>query len=173
MFIKPYLKFLIILLMLFLFSGCPYTSKIPLNSAESAFIDDSLLGSWANQEEEADSSEILHILPFNTHEYLILFLEKGESSIFRAFSKSINKSSFLSLTEIHPGVQKEVNYIFACYAVHGNSLKIRLIEEKLFNNQEFENPDQLSEFIKTQLNNEELYDEAQFLIRVKDSKLIR
>jgi hypothetical protein len=173
MFIKQYLPFLFFFLIISLFSGCPFTSAIPLNSPEKAVIDDSLLGSWGNPTEDADSSEILHILRFNSHEYLILFLEEKETSIFRAFTKVIGKSNFLTITEIHPGAQKELSYIFARYQVHKNYLQIRLVEEKLFKDQEFDNPDHLSEFIDAHMDNDTLYGDSQTLVRVNNAKLIR
>ena len=173
MFIKQYLPLLFLLFSLLLFSGCPFTSTIPLNLAETAVIDDSLLGNWGNPDEDADSSEVLHILPFNAHEYLILFFEKEEISIFRAFSNSIGEANFLTLTEINPGDPEEVNYIFARYRVHKDSLHIRLVEEKLFKDQEFENSDQLSQFIEIHMDNDTLYDDSQTLVRVHYSKLSR
>ena len=94
-------------------------------------IADSLIGNWGNPDKDADSSEVLHILKFNAHEYLILFFEEEEISIFRAFSKSIGESEFLTLTEIQAGIEQEVNYIFARYQVQKNQLKISLVEEKL------------------------------------------
>jgi hypothetical protein len=170
---KSYLQYLFFLFLILLFSGCPYTSEIPLNSAEDAVIDDSLIGNWGNPEKEADSTEVLHILPFNAHEYLILFFEEEETSIFRAFSKSIGESDFLTLTEILPETEQKVNYIFARYQIHKDQLQISLVEEKLFDDQRFENSDQLCRFIETHLENDILYDETHSFVRVSYSKLSR
>ena len=173
MYTKPYLQYLSLLFFIFLLSGCPYTSAIPLNSSQDAVIADSLIGNWGNPDKDADSTEVLHILQFNTHEYLILFFEEEETSIFRAFSKSIGESQFLSLTEIQPGIEQEVNYIFARYQVHKNQLQISLVEEKLFEDQQFKNSDQLCSFIETHLDNDVLYDETHSFVRVSYSKFNR
>ena len=170
---KTYLPYLSLLFVTFLLSGCPYSSTIPLNSAEDAVIDDSLIANWGNPDKDADSTEVLHILKFNAHEYLILFFEEEETSIFRAFSKSIGESEFLTLTEIQAGIEEEENYIFARYQVHKNQLQISLVEEKLFEGQQFENSDQLSRFIETHLENDILYDETHSFVRVSYSKLNR
>jgi len=173
MYTKPYLQYLLLLFVIFLLAGCPYSSAIPLNLAEDAVIDDSLIGNWGNADKDADSTEVLHILKFNAHEYLILFFEEEETSIFRAFSKSIGESQFLSLTEIQPGIEQEMNYIFARYQVHKNQLQISLVEEKLFEDQQFVNSDQLCRFIETHLENDILYDETHSFVRVSYSKLSR
>lgn len=173
MFTKIYLQYLFLVFIILLLSGCPYSSPIPLNSAENAVIDDSLIGNWGSPDKEADSTEVLHILPFNSHEYLILFFEEEETSIFRAFSKSIGESDFLTLTEIHPGTEQEVNYIFARYLVHKDQLQISLLEEKLFDDQKFKDSDQLCRFIKDHLDSDILYGDSQSMVRVNYSKLRR
>jgi hypothetical protein len=171
--VKYFLPFLLFIFILLLIFGCPYTSTFPLNSAEKAVIDDSLLGNWGNPDAGDDSSEVLHILPFNEHEYLILFFEKEETSIFRAFSALIGDAQFLSITEINPGAREDVNYIFARYGVSHDKLHINLVEEKLFENQEFGDSKELNQFLNSHSNNEMLYDDTQTLIRVNYSKLIR
>lgn len=173
MYKKPYPQYLVLLFFIFLLSGCPYTSAIPLNSSEEALISDSLIGNWGNPDKDSDSTEVLHILKFNTHEYLILFFEDEETSVFRAFSKSIGESEFLTVTEIHPGIEQEVNYIFARYQVHKNQLQISLVEEKLFEDQQFNNSEQLCSFLETHLENDILYGDTQSFVRVYYSKLSR
>jgi len=171
MIIKRLMRLLIFLLPLLLFSGCPYNSDIPLCEMENSVVDDSLLGSWESPEVDEDSRAVLHFLQFNAKEYLVIFTENKETSLFRAFTREIDHASFLTITEIHPGIPEPPNYIFARYHIQQDALEIRLVEEDLFEGKTFKNPEQLTKFFAMHLDNDSLYGESQTMKRISEAEM--
>jgi len=168
MIIKRLMHFLVFLVPLILLSGCPFKSDIPLCTIENSVVDDSLLGSWESPDGEEDSQAVLHFLQFNSKEYLVIFIENKETSLFRAISRQIENAQFLTITEIHSGIPEPPNYIFARYHIQGDALEIRLVEEDLFEGKTFKDPEQLTEFFAKHVENDSLYGESQTMTRISD-----
>ena len=163
---------LVFFLPLIFLSGCPFNSDIPLCTIEDSVVDDSLLGSWASSDGgDEDSQAVLHFLQFNPKEYLVIFIENEETSLFRAFSQEIKNAHFLSITEIHSGIPEPPNYIFARYQIQNKALQIRLVEEDLFEGKTFKNPEQLTKFIENHVENDSLYGESQTMMRISDPEV--
>lgn len=171
MIIKRLMHVLAFLVPLILLSGCPFNSEVPLCDTENSVVDDSLLGSWASPDGDEDSQAVLHFLQFNSKEYLVIFIENNETSLFRAFAREIENAQFLTITEIHSGIPEPPNYIFARYHIQKGALEIRLVEEDLFEGKTFKSPEQLTKFIATYVENDSLYGESQTMNRISDSEI--
>jgi hypothetical protein len=152
-------------LLLLIIWGCPYGSAIPLGKIEKSVIDTNLLGSWKTGSTGVDSFEVMTIYPFNQHEYLILFQEKDEASVFRAFSTQVDDHTFLNVNELNPEIKHEPNYIFVEYLLTGDELKFRFIEDKV-PQRNFKNSGAFYDFVKKNLDNNQLFGEYDTLIRV-------
>ena len=156
-----------LILLLFFIWGCPYGSSVPLGKIEKSVIDTSLLGSWRSGSAGVDSFEVMTIYPFNQHEYLILFQEKDEASVFRAFSTQVDGHTFLNVNELNPEIKREPNYIFVEYLLTGDELNFRFIEDKILQ-RNFKNSRAFYDFVKKNLDNKQLFGEYDTLIRVFD-----
>jgi hypothetical protein len=89
----------------FLLTGCPYESQIPLSDSRVSKIDSLILGRWYGIN-PSDSNEIyrLNILNFNDSEYLIeIATEKNSSSqtsLQRGFITIINGNKIMNLKDL-------------------------------------------------------------------------
>ena len=168
-----YLQMLFVIMSAFFLTGCPYLSDIPLDSAQSAILDTTIIGSWQKPGIESDSSEILHILQFSESECLVLIWEEKELSAFRAFSTPIRERKFLNVSEIRAGYSKNQQYIFAEYLIEEDQLRLRFVEDDLFANRKFTNSMDLNEFILSQLDNDSLFGTFDYFIRSEITELKR
>jgi hypothetical protein len=170
---SPYLQWFLVIIGAFFLTGCPYLSEIPLNSANTAKLDTTIIGSWQKSGSEIDSAEILHILQFNSIECLVLIWEEKEISVFRAFSTSIRGHNFLNICEIQPDLIENFQYIFAEYQIENDRMELRFVEDDLFTGKEFSNPGILSDFIGNKLDNDSLFGETESFTRSEKTQLKR
>jgi len=118
---------------IFLLSGCPYESPVPLSSPEKSQIDARFIGKWRLPEEEKKEKGIVEILNFNDHELLILFKEENSEKIdkARAFITEVKGVSYLNYQDVDLKPEKNP-WLFLKYRFSGNRLYLNTVEEDLF-----------------------------------------
>jgi hypothetical protein len=168
-----HLQIFLILVISLTFNGCPYLSEYPLSPVDSAVINEKLLGYWAQPDNSEDSSEVLHILPFNDREYLFFFLENKELSLFRVYSSTIREHSFFNINELQPDFEAHQQYVFAEYQLEGDILRLRFVEDDLLGDRKFDSSQQLLEFISNNIENDSLYGDLEYLTRVPETSLMK
>ena len=138
--------------------GCPYESEVPLGKSSKAEIDQALLGVWKNTAEGEMFTTIIE--QFNEHEILLLGMKDGkiEREVMRAFVTVIKDERFLNVQEIEDTLD-ERGWFFVHYALSGDTLTMRIVDDKLFT-KPFTSSRALSSFIKKNLDNKDLYGDA-------------
>jgi len=167
MFAKRLVYAFCLFFLLLIIWGCPYDASVPLGKIENSVIDSNLIGSWKSTGTDVDTFEVMKVYPFNQHEYLILFLEKAEINVFRAFSTTVDEHTFLNVNELSSEITSAPNYIFVEYLLAGNELKFRFIEDKL-PKENYKNSHAFFNFVKKNLSNNQLFGEYETLIRIPD-----
>ena len=138
--------------------GCPYESDVPLGKSSKAEIDQALLGAWKNTTEGESFTMIIE--QFNEHEFLLLGMKNGtiERDVMRAFVTVIKDERFLNVQEVE-GPPDERGWLFVHYALSGDTLTMRIVDDKLFT-KPFTSSRALSSFVKKNLDNKDLYGDA-------------
>jgi len=149
---------LFFLLILPLLWGCPYESDVPLSKSSKALIDQALLGAWKNTAEEDPFTMIIE--QFNEHELLLLGMvdDKINREVMRAFITVIKNERFLNVQEIKDSPD-ERGWNLIHYTLSGDTLTIRIVDDKLFT-KPFTSSRALSSFVKKNLDNKDLYGDA-------------
>jgi hypothetical protein len=164
------LGILFFLLILPFLWGCPYESDVPLGKSNKGEIDQALLGAWKNTAEEEPFNMIIE--QFNDHELLLLGMKDGtiERDVMRAFVTVIKDEQFLNVQEIKDSPDERGWYLVH-YALSGDTLTMRIVEDKLFT-KPFTSSRALSSFVKKNLHNKDLYGDATptVLQRVEDER---
>jgi hypothetical protein len=154
-----------LVVLLLLFSGCPYESKTPLSKPDRYSVDSKLVGLWFGS---SDSVQVL-IAPFNANEYYIELSEEGDDEVarIRAFVFEIAGKQFFHFNEISlDGTPKP--FSLARFALsEDNQLSIRIVEDKIIPESLQTKPKELIEFIGSHMNDPKLYDIEIFLQRVE------
>ena len=146
------------LLILPLLWGCPYESDVPLSKSSKAEIDQALLGAWKNTTEEEPFTMIVE--QFNEHEFLLLGMKDGkiEREVMRAFVTVIKDERFLNVQEIED-TPDERGWFFVHYTLSGDTLTMRIVDDKLFT-KPFTSSRALYSFVKKNLQNKDLYEDT-------------
>jgi hypothetical protein len=144
------------LLILPLLWGCPYESTVPLSKSSKAEIDQTLLGAWKNTAEGEPFTMIIE--QFNEHEFLLLGMEDGKINreVMRAFVTVIEDERFLNVQEIKETYDTRGWYLVH-YALSGDTLTMRIVDDKLFTKKPLTSSQALSSFVKKNLRNKDLY----------------
>lgn len=150
-------KCILVTAILFLVCGCPYESDVPLSRIEDARIDKELLGKWLYRNAEQNDSGMIMISMFNEHELVIVIREDGkeDDDFYRAFSSVVDGEGFLNVQEISTSSKKR-KWTFVNYAVAGDSLSVRIVEDRLFKGK-IHSSEALHAFVKNHLKNPNLY----------------
>lgn len=85
----------------FLFAGCPYESKVPIDPP-SVKINPDLLGTW---EDQANKNETYHISKQDEFSYHVVVtdLEKDEHEIYHAYASVVKGVTFLNISKEKQG----------------------------------------------------------------------
>lgn len=117
-----------------LLAGCPFASDYPLSDPADAPFDEALLGTWENADPEGRDAFTLTIARFNDHELLGVGREERPEGIdvttFRLFVTEIGTARFLNIMELTN--EGEPRWYFARYAVSGDTLRLRIVDDALF-----------------------------------------
>jgi hypothetical protein len=148
------------LFLILLFYGCPYESEFPLSDVSEAKIDNDLIGEWKDVpegEEKIETPVIFVFCPFNDHEFIVLSrkVKKAEDNISlgKAFVTTIGDEKFLNVQMIG---ENEKTWFFVRYTVSGDTLTLRIVEDKLFKEKIGSSSD-LRTFLENNLKNKDLY----------------
>ena len=146
------------LLILPLLWGCPYESDVPLSKSSKAEIDQALLGAWKNTTEGESFTMIIE--QFNEHEFLLLGMKNGtiERDVMRAFVTVIKDERFLNVQVVEDPLDERGWYLVH-YALSGDTLTMRIVDDKLFT-KPITSSRALYSFVKKNLHNKDLYGDA-------------
>jgi hypothetical protein len=162
--LKHAAKGLLLLAIVMLSNGCPYESDVPLGPCNTARLDGTLFGRWELYDTPEDPIGAVSIYPFNEHEVLILLQEKGKEKIdlIRAFVTTIGKQRFLNLQDVS-FVTKDRNWMFANYRIADDTLRIRVVDDKLLT-RAFGSSAALRRVLRKNLHRKELYQDEEGLV---------
>ena len=136
--------------------GCPFTSSRPLSDPAAARTDSRITGTWRTQDPETGEWNALTILPFNGSEMVGFASDdaKGKIDAFRVFRTAIGSESFLNFQQLGG---KDEGWYFARYEVDGDRLRMKIIDDGLFEKRQFASSADLREFIRQHLSDPLLY----------------
>jgi len=136
--------------------GCPFTSSHPLSDPAAARPDSRITGTWRTQDPETGEWNALTILPFNDTEMVGFASDDGKGKIdaFRIFRTAIGSESFLNFQQLGG---KDEGWYFARYQVDGDRLRIKIVDDGLFEKRQFASSADLREFVRQHLSDPLLY----------------
>ena len=165
---KKNFPFIIIaMLILLVFTGCPYESAVPLGDPQKSVMDHDILGRWVNiRSNPSGSNDTLLIMKFNDHEYYIeshaIKNGKIKTERTRGFTTLIRNQKVLNITDLNePG-----KYVFARYEIKGEKMVASSPTDN-FIKESFSSSHDLFEFFKKNMDKEGFYEEADTLIKIK------
>ena len=137
-------------------SGCPFSSSFPLSDPASARPDPLLVGHWRTQDPESGEWNTLTILSFNDREMGGFAPDgnTGKVDAFRVFPTGIGAESFLNFRELGG---KNEDWYFARYQVADDRLRLKIVDDGLFENRRFSSSTELRDFIRQHLADPLLY----------------
>ena len=153
---RRWLSWSVVALVLLL-SGCPYASDLPLSDPTTASLDRGLLGAWKTQDEETGAWHTITFLPFNDREMVAFTAgQAGEDAeAYRIFVTGIGSERFLNLRQL--SAAEDQQWYFARYAIDGDRMALRLVDDTLFGTALFETSAGLQDFVRQRLADPRLY----------------
>jgi hypothetical protein len=136
-----------------LLAGCPYGAQFPLGSPEEAILDPGLLGTW----KPSAQSEEDFTVTIRAFAGALLSLEAespGEDpASYPAFVSVIGAERFLNLGD----TAESGLWYFANYRLDGGRLRLRLVQDELFESQSLPDSRELRSFLQRHLDDPQLY----------------
>ena len=154
-------RFVPLAVLLLALSGCPFSTDTPLADPASASPDSRLVGSWRTQDKESGEWNTLTILPFDEHEMVGIAPDgtSGKVDAFRLFPTAIGTESFLNFRQLggeQSGAGSE-GWYFARYQIVDDRLRLKMVDDGLFENRHFASSAELQEFFRQHLSDPLLY----------------
>jgi hypothetical protein len=142
---------------LLLLMGCPFSWNSPLSDPAAARADSRLAGTWKTQDKDSGEWNQLTIFPFDEHQMVGVAPDgsSGKVDAFRLFPTTIGTESFLNLHQL--GGDADEGWYFARYEVSGNEMRLKIVDDGLFENRQFAAPADLREFVRQHLSDPLLY----------------
>lgn len=136
--------------------GCPFTSDKPLSDPAAAVTDPRLYGTWKTRDPETGEWNSLTILAFNEHEMVAFAREKDpdKDHAFRLFPTSIGADRFLSFRQLDG---TDEGWYYARYEVTQDNLRLKIVDDTLFDDRRFATSGELADFIRRNLTDPLLY----------------
>ena len=136
--------------------GCPFSSSFPLSDPASARPDPQLVGHWRTQDPETSEWNTLTLFSFNDREMVGLAPDgdTGKVDLFRVFATKIGAEDFLNFRELD---SENKDWYFARYQVADDRLRLKIVDDGLFENRRFSSSADLREFIRLHLADPLLY----------------
>ena len=136
-----------------LLAGCPYGSEFPLGSSTEPILDADLLGTWKPSSESQEDFTIV----IRASAGALLTVEADspgeEPASYPAFVSAIGTERFLNLRDTGETGQ----WYFANYRLDGERLRLRLVEDELFESQVLPDAGELRAFLQRHLEDPRLY----------------
>jgi hypothetical protein len=153
--------------LLFLLTGCPLKSKYSLGDSHSARMDQGLMGKWVDASPEKSAKGTLSIFRFNENEYYIEAIdhETQKTDRYRGYLTSIDNVPILNIQEIMEK-QSPMEFLFVKVSLSPEKiLMLYIIEDSLLSGRSLSSRNDLLSYIRTNINNPKLYDNAIILRR--------
>lgn len=162
---RVYFKVCAVLAIAFSLGSC-YESKVPMGVSRDSTIDENLIGKWKGKvkravtQDEVDAEML--ILKFNDDEYYVGYKMGKEGYLdhfnIRAYTVIVDGVPFLNAQNIDDIEEDERTFTFFTYSISQDGvLTLKMVSDD-FVRTDFKSSAELYEFIKTNLNNEELYE---------------
>jgi hypothetical protein len=137
-------------------SGCPFSSSVPLSDPALARPDAQLVGHWRTQDPESGEWNTLTILSFNDREMVGFAPDRatGRVDAFRVFPTKVGAENFLNFRELG---EEAGDWYFARYLVADDRLRLKIVDDGLFENRRISSSAELREFIRQHLADPLLY----------------
>jgi hypothetical protein len=136
-----------------LLAGCPYGSEFPLDSPVEAIEDAALLGTWKTSA-ESEEDFTLTIGAAGSTELSVVAESPGEEpASYPAFVSAVGGQFFLNLREAGDSGQ----WYFANYRLDDDRLRLRLVDDELFESQVLSGSAELRAFLQRHLDDPRLY----------------
>jgi len=136
-----------------LLAGCPYGSEFPLGDSSEALVDASLLGTWKPSAE----SEEHFTLSFSSAGGAVLTVTADspgeEPASYPAFVSAVGGELFLNLRD----AGESGLWYFANYRLDGGRLRLRLVDDELFESQVLPGAAELRAVLQRHLEDPRLY----------------
>ncbi len=136
-----------------LLAGCPYGAEFPLGSQAQAVLDAGLLGTW----KPASESEEEFTITIRASAGALLTLKaegpEEEPASYPAFVSAVGAERFLNF---HDAAESGLWY-FANYRLDGERLRLRLVEDELFETRTLPDAEALRAFLQRHLGDPRLY----------------
>ena len=158
--------YLLVAAMAGLLAGCPYSSEVPLSPVEGARIDEDLVGRWLLKRADPGPSGSMTFIPFNEHEFVVVFQEQGadEPDLARAFVSLVGGEKFLNVQSVRTATGPR-RWEFLQYVVADGKLTYRVVDDRLFPRGDDKvypairsSSEAFSEFVRAHLRKDDLYD---------------
>lgn len=153
--------------LLILLAGCPYSVNVPVATPDGAALDSRLFGVWSAVGADGDSLAA-EILPFNEDECFAEVWTSDGPSRMRLFAFEVNGTRFLHMNELFTD-PTDMEYLVAAYEFSGDSqLVIRFVGEAIVPEDLAGNPAAFTAFLKSHLDDPDLYDEKSIITLVRE-----
>jgi hypothetical protein len=134
-------------------TACPYGSEHPIGSPADAVADAALLGTWNATGEDGEELTVT-IRSSGDSGYVITAEspEGGEPESISAFVSDVDGERFLNI--------RDEGWYFANYRILDGRLRLRVVDDALFESRTFVCPEDLRAFVRENLGDPRLYGEA-------------
>ena len=158
---KKLLTFTSAVFLCFIFSGCPYESKVPLDKAKEK-INQNLRGTWNEEHFEFKISKL------NEFTYLLWGRDKFTNEIedtVAAYITTLNGITFLNVYDYNPDGVPEKYHLYKMEMNGDKQVKIFPVTDDIKN--EFSTSDSLKIFIVGNMKHDGFFEEPWILTRIK------
>ncbi len=134
---------------------------MPLSDPATASPDPGLVGTWTSQDPETGEWIRLTILAFDDHQMVAFGTGDGsEPAAFRLFPTQVGGQGFLNIQELGTNAQDAAGqeaWYFAHYEIAERRLRLKVVDDALFDNRQFVSSAELRQFVGLHLSDPLLY----------------
>lgn len=156
---KTIKKLLFTLPLALLLTGCPYTGEITIDDKPSVKIDERLIGSWEQKSSSSDYAYNVTKKDDFTYQFVKENTKSGDKQTYNAFVSDIDGVKFLNLWEINEYSTKPTYYYYKLVIEKDYLIKMLSVTENI--DEKFENPAQMKEFFKKNMNLSFFFDKTE------------
>jgi hypothetical protein len=158
----------------------------PVGDPEKSSMDEKLSGVWLANAEKDQEKPIIVLRPWDEHTYYLVFLngKKGEAADkamhFKAWLTKLGNATFLTAESVDslefafppgPGEESGTQWIVGRVEQKGDTVTFRMVNEKSWIVKDLKTREKLEAAMAAQVDNKDLYNEAQTFQRVTKDKL--
>jgi hypothetical protein len=150
---SAHLSRLFLLAAALLLAGCPYGSEFPLGSPAEAIGDAALLGTWKTSAESEEDFTLTFSIAGGAPLSVVADSPGEEPASYPAFVSAVGGERFLNLRDAGESGQ----WYFANYRLDGDRLRLRLVDDELFESRVLSSSSELRAFLQRHLDDPRLY----------------